>query len=670
VSSRGPPISLAELSPFIIQPYGQTGKFTGIEWDRDLGPAVRAWLRPVGGLAQGDCGPASGYGLWKGAIATEREASDMRARVFMWSTTLEGQVYYARCLAATHLHANPLEEMQEDWQRDGVWVTPEFFTVLGGMLRLNIFMLMRTINADGTTNCGISLRTNGGTLVKTDSEDCCCVYYQSRLRNRIGHFEFVRDKNGKRLWKADDQIVQGCLWPAMIKAQVVQSVRDMRRKMLVAATNRINSVNETFQVGDCAWLTVPEEVVDRVMTRLRNKRDKLAVKEAKLLVRVVRILSQQPDADHSTLPTHQFIVCTEDGIVESTFSIDQLQRCHPPPDPNVYRVVEYDITAIEREAATGSKGRAKKPNKLSKAYRRFITLQSTRQSIAVHAARQKKATEHDASPSPDMTLDYPADSAAHLPPPDVLPDSTLSAPLTPPRPSAAPKRKAEVLSLSSDSDAMSDEDANEDGKRVDCIPYPCVHCGMTLSWKEYSLCMFLPCQVPFHKLHSGCANGHRVHIVDKVMAYCSLSCASRDQSGGVTASLSESQPTAASHSASDLPKSLSSTTASASSATPPVDRDASFALSQPTTLPSYEKAALVCTSCLKPLQWNKSVGCALCYGYHHKVRRGKEGCTREGWEKGGSRNVDGNVSCVECRFKRDLDWIRFQAENKQEVRAE
>ena len=57
-------------------------------------------------------------------------------------------------------------------------------------------MLMRTISADGTTNCSISLRTNGGILLKTDKEDCGCVYYQSRLRSRTGHFEFVRDQNG------------------------------------------------------------------------------------------------------------------------------------------------------------------------------------------------------------------------------------------------------------------------------------------------------------------------------------------------------------------------------------------------------------------------------------------------------------------------------------------
>ena len=42
-------------------------------------------------------------------------------------------------------------------------MTPEYFTVLGGMLNLNIFMLMRTITQDGAVHsCHLHTNKNGG----------------------------------------------------------------------------------------------------------------------------------------------------------------------------------------------------------------------------------------------------------------------------------------------------------------------------------------------------------------------------------------------------------------------------------------------------------------------------------------------------------------------------
>jgi hypothetical protein len=215
--------------------------------------------------------------------------------------------------------------------------------------------------------------------------------------------------------------------------------------------------------------------------------------------------------------------------------------------------------------------------------------------------------------------------------------------------------------VSSDSDASCEAEANEKGKKVTHTPYPCTHCGVTLSWKEYTWCMYSLCQAPFHKPHTGCANGDKVYVVDKFMNFCSSACAGRDRSGGVTASLSLSQPIAAS--ASEPAARASSPAPSPSAAPPaaPADKvETSMALSQPVMQSWYSsKPNIACKSCLKPVQWNKGTGCAICYGYHHKVPRGGEGCTREGWQKGRSRNVDGNISCVECRFKKDPDWIRF-----------
>ena len=232
-------------------------------------------------------------------------------------------------------------------------------------------------------HCGISLQTNGGTLIKTDDANCCCIYFQSRYPSQLGHYETVRDKQGRLLWGADDQVLNDCLWAAMKKTKVARSVRDSRTKMLVAAHNRINISNETFQVGDCAWLIIPSEIVSQVTGRLK-KREVFTAVESKMLVKIARIIVVPAVAGQSPLPTQHFVVWTEDGRVESTFSIDQLQRCHPPPESSVYRVVDVELPS-QGEAAEGGR---RKPVTLAKAYQRFLTLHSTRLFIAEQKAKQ------------------------------------------------------------------------------------------------------------------------------------------------------------------------------------------------------------------------------------------------------------------------------------------
>jgi hypothetical protein len=365
------------------------------------------------------------------------------------------------------------------------------------------------------------------------------------------------------------------------------------------------------------------------MARLRHERDKLAAKEAKLLVKVVRVILQDANADHSPLPTQHFVVCTEDGPIDSTFSIDQLQRCNPPPDAQLYRVVDFDLSAL----APDKSGRKRRAYKLSRAYRRFITLTSVRLNTAIRINNNKLASSQDALVSSGTALEVLADLTTSSSPTGVTDDSesvTDSPPLTPPPPSAVPPKKIPCIDLLDDPQP----------EKVEHPPLPCTHCKETLEWAEYIFCHYTPCSRPFHSPTIGCTKRDQVVVVNQVQRYCSMQCAQQDNSG----ELLPSQP---------LSQSL------------PVHRSTSIAMSQPLAPSSQNKPPTACSSCLEPVQWSRGgTGCDTCRAYHHRVPRGGEGCTRAGWTKGGSRNVDGNVTCVPCRFKTDKEWIEFSKERR------
>ena len=93
-----------------------------------------------------------------------------------------------------------------------------------------------------------------------------------------------------------------------------------------------------------------------------------------------------------------------------------------------------------------------------------------------------------------------------------------------------------------------------------------------------------------------------------------------------------------------------------------------MALSQPVEAVHGRQAAVtICCSCLMPVVWQKGTGCDKCRGYRHKVRKNTEGCTREGWSKGGSRNIEGIIECVGCRYAGDAQWRRFCEEESGEA---
>ena len=276
-----------DLQHFDILTPGVQGSIGGDEWHTTFNTHLRARLRRLGSIANGDCGPASAYYAEHGRVATPSQAAKLRQDVTAYSDTTAGQLYYV-----TH-QAGELEQRAADlnqalWKPPLRWVTPDFMTVFGGMTSLNVFLLSHCRDTQGV-NVGVRLMTYGHTLMQTDEENCCCVYFQYRSPSQLDHFEAVVDTAGRHRWKIDDPIVQQCLWAAMAKMKMTRSVRDMRQKQLVAAQNRINATNETFQVGDLAWLTVPGQVIDSTTTTLKRLKSKRSAEEGKMLVKIARI---------------------------------------------------------------------------------------------------------------------------------------------------------------------------------------------------------------------------------------------------------------------------------------------------------------------------------------------------------------------------------------------
>jgi transposase InsO family protein len=602
----------------ILNP-GHTSRFWEKEWSRDLVPQIEHMLRRSGTIADGNCGPATAWGLLHGRTSTPEQASSLREEVLEWSNTTAGQSYYSRH-ASQEMNQPPwpLVEVQAEWEQDRVWVSPEFFTCFGGMHEFNVFLLMRSASMDGTTHTGIKLITNGGTLVKEDRTNMCCVYFQvQRLNGRLGHFEVVEDSNGKRLWDADDPVLTDCLWPAMIKAKTSRSIRDSRRKMLVAAANRIDRANQSFQVGDCAWLTIPEEVVKATQQALNNKAEREAARDGKLLVKVIRIDSHAADGELAPLPSQMFLVATELGLVESCYPIDMLKLCDPPPEPTMYPVVGMTVDAL---IACKSK-----PMKLVQAFKRYVHFVNTRKSIAAQA------------PAPARPAVY------------ILPSASESSPSSwsdPPASESAPPRAVTVL------DVSGNDVPNDD------VLMPCRLCKETLPSSRYIYCMYPLCATPMHRQADGCRREDRMVVVDEKLVYCSQSCARQDR--GMTLppeSLSQPAPALLAQSRKTID-----------------DGAIGFPQSQPVSARSPAKVrqdtvtVTVCVSCLKPQKRGQLLtGCDSCRGWHHRVLRGMEGCTREGWNKGGSCIVAGMIQCVGCRYKDDEEWRLFVRQQQQEV---
>ena len=520
-------------------------------------------------------------------------------------------------------------------------------------------MLVRIISHDREAHCGIRLLTNGGTLIKTDEADTGCVYFQCELPSQIGHFEAVCDVDGRFSWGADDAAVM-CLRQCMVKMQLHCSVRDMRRKKLTAAQNRINTVNETFQPGDCAWLTVPVDVVQKVARTLTKRREQQDV-NGKMLVRIVSMHVTQASVER--VPSQQFTVCTEDGQLERACDISELKLCYPPPESTLFRIVDLDLSSLTYRRVT-----------LRKAYKLYISLLSLRQEVnastpASSSSRsslpqqaESSAADYDASSNvaqlavssaTDGSSEQDLTSATQqlvAAGPSISTDSAAASSVC--HSFSARQRRAALRSEASAAEPMDSTQAAALAS-LPAVEVPCTFCDHVLGTDDSVSCYNSLCQAPFHQMVAGCKGWKAVLMTEGAapLYYCRQACAQLDR-GRVAALIAHS---------SSLPawSTLTAAADSSAAATSSTAAASSLASSASAAAAVGRSAVTQCSSCLQSMQWKKGAGCASCLAYHHKVGRGKPGCTRAGWSKDGSLNVDGIIMCVPCRYRNDSDWRRF-----------
>ena len=480
---RQPTSTPSPTADFDMLTTGEVGALNGTEWDDDHAMGlIPQHLRRVGTIGNGDCGPAAAYYTLHGRAATARQAAQMRADVYKYATSPLGEVYYAdHRLGELSQAPEDLPVVLELIKAERRWVTTEFMTLFGGMANLNVFVLVRTTDVERTVSVGIQLVTNGRVLVRSDKEDCVCVYFQHDHNTQVGHFEAVVDNQGRRRWRADDEIVMSVLWRAMDKKRIAVSVRDARNKQLVAAHNRINTTNETFTVGDLAWLTLPPAAAQAVVHKISKAKwwkNKHVADDGKMLVKIGRIHSDvAAGASQSSLPVQSFVLYTVDGRIEGSFSIDHLTRCYPPPEATVYATVNCEVGPDKLDKKESSKS-------LTMMYRKYLTL------LSLRIEAQRKRTQAAAATQPAIDL-------AHIATLTASSTVTQSSPSPPPPPEPSPI-------------------------------FPCTFCEEEVTGATLSHCMNVCCHAPFHTPGTGCRLGHRVHVVDTWLLYCTTRCATDD----------------------------------------------------------------------------------------------------------------------------------------------
>jgi hypothetical protein len=378
----------------------------------------------------------------------------------------------------------------------------------------------------------------------------------------------------------------------------------------------------------------------------------------KMLVRIVSIHTQEA-GDSAPLSTQAFAVCTEHGELESRVAINELQRCYPPPESQLYRVVDLDLTSLT--------GRAHLT--LPRAYKNYVTLVSHRQAIQQSAAgagqlstsvsvssepvrdAAGRMTQPAASSSASSSSGQAVQQASQQLATHGAAASVIAATTSPAEPSLS---QLQLLAADGGDAAVNASVDLTQASALSTLPsvdLPCVLCGVTLSSAEYVFCYYRPCQAPLHKPGAGCTRWDRAVVVDSMLYYCRQYCARLDHSGdGASTSGTQVQHSQVPPAAAD---GVAATPARASVGASGQHRAATAAAATSGSVMHQ------CSSCLEPVQWSAGASCPSCSAYHHKIPRGKAGCTRAGWSKEGSRSVQGMIQCVACRYQDDGDWKRF-----------
>ena len=485
-SHTGPVISLdpaaansAHLGQIHCLPRGELGRFTDPGWDLSLGTCVSLHLRPRGTLAQGDCGPDSAAMCVLGEFATAADAVTMRMEVLQYMLSRKGRASYASCQECEKEQpGRPLEEVIEEGRAPRDWVGHDWFTCFGSMLDLNVFVLSKLIRREEPVEVtyGIRLVTNAGAFIETDSANTVAVYYQGELpcggARALGHWESVWDEHGEHMWRHDHPTVQHCLLIAAQAMKLQVTRRQQVGKMLMAAQSRSNNANEVIQEGDVVWLSVPEKVVAAVKLQLRKTMEQQYT-DKKMLVRVWKVT--QVVSHFGRGVTEHFTILTQDGLLEDTYAIDELERCPAPP-------LAHPVVG---EAANA---KCSKRVTLVKAYRAYCKWDSARSSITqvnkrnktLGVGKRKRLTQVQQShtlplttgpsqPSPSMET---ADAASILQAVSQMQASVIL-------PSSASDRHQEVVEVEFNSDAAPD--------------LPCTFCRVPLTASTRQSCMLNSC---------------------------------------------------------------------------------------------------------------------------------------------------------------------------------
>ena len=624
----GPSLSLdpaaadsACLGQIHCLPRGELGRFNDAGWDLSLGACISRHLRSRGTLAQGDCGPDSASMSVLGEAATALDAVAMRMEVLQYMLSKQGRAAYAFCQEnEKEQPGRALKDVIEEGRAARDWVGHDWFTCFGSMLDLNVFVLSKLIRREQPVEVtyGIRLVTNAGAFIETDSANTVAVYYQGELpgghERPPGHWESVWDEHGEHTWRHDDPTVQQCLLVAAQAMKLQVTRRQQVSKMLMAAENRNSNTNEVIQEGDIVWLCVPDKVIAAVKQQLRKTMEQQYT-DRKMLVKVWKVT--QVVSHFGRGVTQHFTILTQDGLLEDTYPIDELERCSAPPST-------HPIVAMSASSTT----RLSKRVALVTAYKAYCRWDAARSSIARKNKKGKtlgvSRRRHTLSSGAGET-DASATGEVSQPPSS---DTMMV--------DAALLQHAAVFRSSSSSSSSSDQPKHivveEDGDDSDgAANIPCCLCRMPLTADSRRCCMLNSCLRPFCAMNASCTRSVRV---DELLVYCSLQCAQKDgKQLPVRRPVSErsSQPAPSRGSTAALPK------------------------------PSYVWSSFTytCNTCLLPITHDVKTWCNTCLKYVHNKTRGQPWCTRPGWSRGGTAAVDGLVSCIECRFARDEEWRCF-----------
>ena len=473
---------------------GVRGNFEVEEWDGYTGPQVRLHMRRIGTIANGDCGPAAAYFALHGRTATEEQAAELRDSVYKFSHTTEGQAYWADYLL--HEQQQLPEELpvyQRMWARPREWVTIDFMTMFGGWAGLNVWVLRQGLDASGKRSCAVCLVTYGRHLIKEDSANTCCVYFQVKYGSLSGHFEAVVDAKGRHRWQADDPTVKEVLLHAFEYSNLSVVAEDMRLKSLKAEMKRTDAKNEKLEVGDLAWLFLEDAVIKRAIKQMeKDKRRIPAEPERKILVKIAEVKDEPAKPGVSPLPTQMFTVMTHWGRIREPYSIDQLQRCNPPPEQAMYPTVGLLLPGPGQ--LRKKKGLAQ--TSVYKLHCEQLMQLTTAQKIT------PREVEHAVQIANDLSAALKA--AQSTPSPATAADAEQAAEVAA---AAAAERAA----------AAKDEEL-----------LPCTHCGVVEPRKSFTSCMLDSCCNVFHYPGTGCAHGEKVQRVNELLLYCRPTCAARD----------------------------------------------------------------------------------------------------------------------------------------------